>query len=88
MTETQECYAVIDAMNAIIRPMNDAIASQDWSEVIRHASELESYASSVVVWAEDLPTDLRPRMRSVALTCREKALTTRRQASALWGLRR
>lgn len=77
MMTREECEAICDAINDQLGLANLAIQMDRWEDALLHLSNLESYASSIGVWAEELPAELRPRMRLIAGLVKEQAMRKR-----------
>lgn len=77
MMTREECEAICDAINDQLGLANLAIQMDRWEDALLHLSNLESYASSIGVWAEELPAEFRPRMRLIAGRVKEQAMRKR-----------
>lgn len=86
MMTREECEAVCDAINDQLGLANLAIQMNRWDDAILHLSNLESYASSIGAWAEELPAELRPRMRLIAGRVKDQAMRKRWEVEDYLGI--
>lgn len=86
MMTREECEAVCDAINDQLGLANLAIQMNRWDDAILHLSNLESYAASIGAWAEDLPAELRPRMRLIAGRVKDQSMRKRWEVEDYLGI--
>lgn len=86
MMTREECESICDAINDQLGLANLAIQMNRWDDAILHLSNLESYAASIGAWAEDLPAELRPRMRLIAGRVKDQSMRKRWEVEDYLGI--